>query len=188
MRQSQKLNVFFTNYFIMCKSSCPASRNQNNIFSFDNENLIIRIVDIRKVQAKCTLCGANVKIDIEYIRTRQDTYAAYYKNLRLPMKTFDFDLMCYTRSNKYYSEPSFGAFIYGINGFIGHGPVYIMYCPNKTLTWNEGDEYYEVDNKPVCSLITQNKEYILVNSDCEIVETEIIFSEDRYNFKTKHGT
>ncbi len=86
-----------------CKESMAASRSQNYIFSFDNENLIIRIVDIRKVQAKCTLCGASVKIDIEYIRTRQNTYSAYYKNLRLPMKIFDFDLMCYTRSNKYYS-------------------------------------------------------------------------------------
>jgi hypothetical protein len=103
------------------------------------------------------------------------------------MRTFDFDLLGYAR-NEYHSEPSFGAFIYGVNCYVGHDPMYIFYCPGKTLTWNERDEYYEVDNKPVCSLITQDKDYILVNSDGEIVETEIIFSKDKYNFKTKHGT
>jgi hypothetical protein len=168
----------------MSKDSCPAPRNQNCAFSFDNENLVIRIVDTSKVQAK-------VKLDIEYIRTRQDTYAAdtyaaYYKNLRLPMQIFDFDLLGYAR-NEYYSEPSFGAFIYGVNCYVGHDPVYIFYCPSNTLTWNERDEYYEVDNKPVCSLVTQDKDYILVNSDGEVVETEIIFSKDN-NFKIKHGT
>ena len=169
-----------------CKRRKPAPRNQNYAFSFDNENLIIRIVDTSKIPSKCTLCGANVKIDIEYIRTRQNDYVAYYNNLRLPMQTFDFDLLGYAR-NKYYSEPNFGSFIYGVNGYVGHDPVYIFYCPGNTLTWNERDEYYEIDNKPVCSLVTQDKDYILVNSDGKIVKTEIIFSKDN-NFKTKHGT
>lgn len=164
-----------------CKSRDPAPRNQNCIFSIDKVSRNIYIVDTSKIPSKCIYCGANVEFDnyILFYTTSSNIYTVHFGKIRLPTRILDLDILWYAETT-YYFEPSFGSFIYGSS--------YVLYFPNKTITFSNNDCFIEIDNKPVCSFITQANNYILVNSDGEIVESEIIFSNAENEFKTKHGT
>jgi hypothetical protein len=167
-----------------CKSRRdPAPRNQNCLFSIDKVNRNIYIVDTSKIPSKCIYCGANVEFDnyILFYTTSSNIYTVHFGKTRLPTRILDLNILWYAETT-YYFEPSFGSFVYGAI------PSYVLYCPNKTITFSNNDCFIEIDNKPVCSFITQDNNYILVNSDGEIVESEIIFSNTKHEFKTKHGT
>jgi hypothetical protein len=87
------------------------------------------------------------------------------------------------------SEPSFGTFIGGWY-FRTEDVIikFIMYCPMKTIYTVEDDiPIVKIDDKVATCFVTRDNEIILINSDCEIIETVCIIESEPGIFRIPGG-
>jgi hypothetical protein len=88
-----------------------------------------------------------------------------------------------------YSEPNFGAFISGwYYPPTGKETKFIIYCPTKTIHAVENNKYVvKIDDKIAICFVSKYNEVILINSDCEIIETVCVLESEPRIFKMPGG-
>jgi hypothetical protein len=87
-----------------------------------------------------------------------------------------------------YSEPNFGTFIGGWYWSKNIVIKYIVYCPIKTIhKIDDSTPTFKIDDKISMCFITQDNEIILINSDCEIIETVCVLESEPGIFRLPGG-
>ena len=88
-----------------------------------------------------------------------------------------------------HSEPNFGTFIGGWYFRTEDVMIkFIMYCPMKTIYTIEDDiPIVKIDNKIATCFVTRDSEIILINSDCEIIDTVCVLESEPGIFKMPGG-
>lgn len=117
-------------------------------------------------------------------------YASYSGKTKYPVKAHRKMLNLVEHLQAWrYIEPNFGTFISGWYYHpAGNEINFIIYRPMKPIDVVENDIHaIEVDNKIAICCVTQDNEVILINSDCEIIETVCVLESEPGIFKIPGG-
>ena len=127
---------------------------------------------------RCADCGFENRISL-YDGKAKYPVKAYKKMLNL----------VYSARVYQYSELNFGTFMGGwYYQTTGNITKFIMYYPNKTI--HSIVNYVpkvKIDDKVIVCFVTQNNEVILINSDCEIIETVCVLESEPGIFEMSGG-
>ena len=135
----------------------------------------------------CEKCGfANYKS----LYINPTLYASYSGITKFPIKAHKKMLNLVEHVSAFrHSEPNFGAFISGwYFQPTGKETKFIIYCPTKVIYAVENDKYVvKIDDKIAMCFVTKDNEVILINSDCEIIETVCVLESEPGIFKIPGG-
>jgi hypothetical protein len=137
---------------------------------------------------RCADCGFENRISLYVYPT---LYASYDGKAKYPVKAYKKMLnLVYSARVYQYSELNFGTFMGGwYYQTTGEGITkFIMYCPNKTI--HAIVNYIpkvKIDDKVTVCFVTRNNEVILINSDCEIIETVCVLESEPGIFEMSGG-
>jgi hypothetical protein len=147
------------------------------------------IIDTRDVPTHCVICSCD-DYTVELCGEYPSVYATYDGKARLSFKVYNLNLLELVHMIYYDEVPNFGTFLYrNVNNI----KYIIMYNLSKkiNLLGDKDSTRYLIDNQVVVCCLTQDKKFIFINENGEIIDMEIIHSEPReFNtvlFKTSYG-
>jgi hypothetical protein len=158
------------------------SHEQNRTFIIINNTALV--IDRTNYIKRCPQCGKLFRIYI--YGTWPDVRASFDGVTDLPICAMANNIEEFLPFINVCNEPRFGKnFIYGMSGekyFIIHcikeiiNRLQFVICEYKNLY---------VNDKPAVCCRNINGEFILINSDGHIIETEVIHSQEGYTFKNR---
>jgi hypothetical protein len=161
-------------------------------FQFQIELGDLYIIDKRDVPTQCDICGCT-DYTVDLCGEYPSVYATYDGKARLSFKVYKYNLLGFVYT-KYYDEiPNFGPFLYKN---VGNNNYIIMYNSFKKINLLcDKDIFspavYIIDDRVVVCCLTQDKKFLFINENGEIIDMEIIYSEPRecntVLFKTPYG-
>jgi len=150
------------------------------------------IINTRDVPTHCVICGCK-DYTVELCGEYPSVYATYDGKARLSFKVCEYNLLDFVYT-KYYDEvPNFGPFLYKN---VGNNNHIIMYNSSKKINLLRNDDLfcpavYIIDDRVVVCCLTNDKKFLFINENGEVIDMEIIYSEPReFNtvlFKTPYG-
>jgi hypothetical protein len=168
------------------------SHKQNRTFIIVNETAFV--IDSTNYIEKCPHCKISYHIYI--YGTWPDVRASFDGATNLPICATVDNIVGFLPLVYVYSEPRFGKnFIYGMSGLyypLGEIRYFIIHCIKENIEGikNISKSTYKflfVNNKPAVCCRNINDEFILINSDGIIIETEVSYSQESHTFKIGNG-
>lgn len=175
---------------IECQPYVSMKHEQNITFIIVDE--ILLIVDTKNFISFCPHC--NKKFNL-YIYGEGEYFRASFDGVTdLPICEMVSEIKEFISDVNVCSEPRFGKnFIYGVSylhrltkGFVNY---FIIYCTKDDLKgyYRSSFRHLYVNDKPAVCCCNINGEFILINSDGHIIETEIVHSKTGQMFKVYNG-
>ncbi len=155
----------------------PERRKRSNIqFIILDKRLLI--IDTKGFKENCALC--NRVLELMIYGTWPNISASFDGDTDLPFRIYDYDVMAfiYTRVR---NEPRFGPFIYGETRIVKMNKfsVYnlIIYSISGEFKQLEKTIYLTVDGKMAVCCRTANNNFIIVDEDGKIIDSQVSGSE-----------
>jgi hypothetical protein len=148
------------------------------------------IVDTKGFKENCALCNC-VLTPIIYGGRWPNVKASFDGDINMPLRIYDYDVMLFTKSTWVYNEPRLGPFIYGYTTSTAKNSKFnfynsIIYSISGEIKQLEETNYLTVDGKMAVCCHTANNNYIIIDEDGKIIDSQVSCSESNI-YKVGNG-